>query len=59
MSNANVAWKYVHELKDGSAADMLEIEYCFMLPESLKACIMEHNAGMPVPSKIDSQSGSK
>ncbi len=30
-----------------------------MLPESLKACIMEHNAGMPVPSKIDSQSGSK
>jgi hypothetical protein len=59
MSNAKVIWKYVHGLKDRSAADMLAIDYCFRLPESLKACIREHNAGMPVPSKIDSPSGSK
>ena len=59
MSNANVTWKYVHELKDDSAADMLEIDYWFRRPKSLKACVREHNAGMPVPSKIDSPFGNR
>ena len=59
MMKDKVTWKYVHGLKKEAAADLLEIKYCFRLPDSLKECIKKHNGGMPVPSKADSQSGNK
>lgn len=43
----NLKWKYVNPLKEGSEVDMLELKYCYKLPEDLKKCITENNAGVP------------
>lgn len=44
---ANLNWKYVCPLKDGSEVDMMELKYHFRLPEDLKKCLEENNAGVP------------
>ena len=44
---ANLTWKYVSPLKEGSEVDVLELKYCFVLPEDLKECIVKNNAGVP------------
>lgn len=49
----NIQWKYVSPLKDKFKIDDLEIKYCYQLPDDLKNCIVEHNAGVPVPCLID------
>lgn len=50
---ANLTWKYVSPLKEGSEVDVLELKYCYMLPEDLKECIVENNAGVPSLSAFD------
>jgi len=49
----NLTWKYISPLKDGSEIDVLELKYCYMLPEDLKECIVKNNAGVPSPSTFD------
>lgn len=44
---ANLSWKYVSPLKEGSEVDVLELKYCYQLPEDLRDCIVENNAGVP------------
>lgn len=41
----DIQWKYVSPLKDKFKIDDLEIKYCYQLPDDLKNCIVEHNAG--------------
>ena len=48
-----ITWKYVSPLKDGSEVDVLELKYCYMLPEDLKECIVKNNAGVPSLSTFD------
>lgn len=50
---SNLTWKYVSPLKEGSEVDVLELKYCFALPEDLKECIMLNNAGTPSISTFD------
>ena len=40
-------------LKDSSEVDVLELKYCYMLPEDLKECIVKNNAGVPSLSTFD------
>lgn len=44
---ANLEWKYVSPLKNCKELDDLELKYLFRLPDDLKECIEEHNAGVP------------
>ncbi|MBO5237347.1 MAG: SMI1/KNR4 family protein [Lachnospiraceae bacterium] len=44
---ADITWKYVSPLKDESELEALELKYCYKLPEDLKTCIIENNAGTP------------
>ena len=48
-----ITWKYVSPLKDSSEVDVLELKYCYMLPEDLKECIVKNNAGVPSLSTLD------
>ena len=48
-----ITWKYVSPLKDSSEVDVLELKYCYMLPEDLKECIVKNNAGVPSLSTFD------
>lgn len=48
-----ITWKYVSPLKDSSEVDVLELKYCYMLPEDLKECIVKNNAGVPSSSTFD------
>ena len=50
---ANLEWKYVSPLKEGTEVDVLELKYHFMLPEDLKECIKANNAGVPTLSTFD------
>ena len=50
---AKIAWKYVSPLKDGTEVEILEIKYRFMLPDDLKECLAENNAGTPSLSTFD------
>ena len=50
---ANLTWKYVSPLKEGSEVDVLELKYCFVLPEDLKECIVKNNAGVPSLAAFD------
>lgn len=50
---ADLTWKYVSPLKEGSEVDVLELKYCYMLPKDLKDCIVENNAGVPSLSTFD------
>lgn len=43
----NLKWKYVSPLKDGTEVDIVELKYRFMIPDDLKKCIVENNAGIP------------
>lgn len=49
----SLMWKYVSPLKKKFEVKMLEIQYCYQLPEDLKSCIMEYNAGVPSRSSFD------
>ena len=49
----NICWKYVSPLKVKSAVDVLEIKYHYPLPDDLKKCILEYNAGVPSPCLFD------
>ncbi len=50
---ANIQWKYVSPLKEGTEVDVMEIKYHYPLPDDLKNCIQEHNGGVPVPCCFD------
>jgi len=50
---ANLNWKYVSALKEGGEVDMMELKYHFRLPEDLKKCLEENNAGVPSKSTFD------
>lgn len=50
---ANIHWKYVSPLKQGTEVEALESEYHFSLPDDLKTCIRENNAGVPDPFSFD------
>lgn len=50
---ANLNWKYVSPLKEGGEVDMMELKYHFRLPEDLKKCLEENNAGVPSKSTFD------
>ena len=43
----DLKWKYVSPLKEGTEVDVLELKYCYKLPDDLKKCIVENNAGVP------------
>ena len=48
-----IQWKYVSPLREKSAVDVLEIKYHYPLPDDLKSCILENNAGVPSPCLFD------
>ena len=50
---AKINWKYVSPLKDGTEVEVLELKYRFMLPDDLKECLAENNAGTPSLSTFD------
>lgn len=50
---ANLEWKYVSPLKEGTEVEVLELKYRFMLPDDLKECLAENNAGVPSLSTFD------
>lgn len=49
----NIQWKYVSPLREHSEVEALEIKYHYPLPNDLKDCIREHNAGVPSPCLFD------
>lgn len=44
---ATIEWKYVSPLAEGTEVEALEQKYGYELPEDLKECIINHNAGVP------------
>ena len=50
---AEIKWKYVSPLQDETELTVLELQYCFLIPDDLKECIMENNAGVPSVSTLD------
>lgn len=48
-----IEWDCVKPLKNEKAVDVLEIKYAFKLPDDLKKCIKENNAGVPSPCAFD------
>ena len=50
---ANLEWKYVSPLKEKTEVEVVEIKYHFELPDDLRKCLTEHNAGVPSLSTLD------
>ena len=50
---ANPSWKYVSPLREGSEVEVLELKYCYQLPNDLRDCIIKNNAGVPTSSAFD------
>lgn len=50
---ADLKWKYVSPLKEGTEVEAAEMKYHFKLPEDLRVCLTKHNAGVPSLSTFD------
>lgn len=49
----NLEWKYVSPLKVGTEVETAESKYHFRLPNDLRECLTEHNAGVPSLTALD------
>lgn len=50
---ANIEWKYVSPLKEGTEVDVIELKYHYRIPDDLKDYLVNKNAGVPSPSFFD------
>ena len=50
---STLKWKYVSPLKRGSEVDVLELKYCYRIPDDLRECIERNNAGVPSLTLFD------
>lgn len=50
---SNIKWKYVSPLLDDTELAVLEMQYRMMIPDDLKECIVQNNAGVPSITTVD------